>query len=342
MKSRKATLTDLPAEFVELMDLHRTFLKTVHVQLAHNGTSVPIDLCDILPHVSRAWGKRKVTVEDVRRCIAVEDHGAGESNTGGSPFILSDYGQGKICLELDSKHTGTPINADRLCKVFRKNLEDLNTERNNNERNGSEMDLDIPMESLSLGDLPKAPINTRVLAMSSNPLLARGQRALTELKNVVATKQQVQQQEREAKLQLAATTHSQDCSKMSILDRIRLKQLAKAQQPVPPSPAELERRAALQRVGDVAAIISMLARSSHPCLPRQAYPMAVLQQRLKDSLRMPISKQESAACIRLIANEVAPEWLKVVTIGGKETVVVTQGQNEPSVTDITERANNLS
>jgi hypothetical protein len=127
---------------------------------------------------------------------------------------------------------------------------------------------------------------------------------------------------------------------MSLLDRLRLKQLAKANEPLPPSGPELQRRAALNRVVDVTATISMLSLSNPMSLPRQAFTMAVILEKLKDSLRMPVSKEEGAACVRLIASEVAPEWLRIVTIGGRENVVV-QRHSQPVDRVIQERVQKL-
>jgi hypothetical protein len=335
-KTARDEATQFPPEFVELTELHRAFLKTVVVHFAHNGTNVPLDLKDLLPHISRAWGKRRVTIEDIRRCVAVESVARVGVGFHGSPFLISDYGRGKICLELEPSQTGSPINEKKLCRTFEKNLQLLSAERNS-EREAADMDLDIPLESLSLADLPKAPISLRALAASANPLLAKGQRALAEIKNGIAMKQQ----EKQAKTDISIVATNADGTKLSVLDRIRLKSLAKAQAPLPPSAEELERRAALQRVGDVAAIILMLTRSSYPRAPRQAYPMAALLQKLKDSLRMPISNEEGATVIRLMAREISPEWMKIVKIGAKETVVV-QTQGELSVPEITDRAANFA
>jgi hypothetical protein len=166
-------------------------------------------------------------------------------------------------------------------------------------------------------------------------VLAKGQRALSELKNGIVVKQQ---QQKDAK-DLASNALKNDGTKMSLLDRIRFKQLAKSQLPLPPSGPELERRAALQRVKDVAAMVSMLSLAK--AVPRQSFTMTAILEKLKDSLRMPISKEEGANCVRLLAREVAPEWIKVVTIGGKETVVV-QRSNEPIDMVIQERVGKLS
>lgn len=319
----------LPPHLAEMVDLHRAFVKTIMIQFAHNGSNSPIDVRTVAPHIAQAWGKRQVTMEDIRRCIAIET--SAQNNTV-SPFIISDYGRNKICIELAS-HDNNPINEERLLKQFEANLRSLCTERS-----ADDMDVDLPLDSLSLNDLPHVAITNMDTGARANPLLSKGQRALSELKSGIATKQQ----EKEAKQ--AAVTNSPllnpDGTKMSLLDRLRLKQLAKANEPLPPSGPELQRRAALNRVVDVAATISMLSLSNPMSLPRQAFTMAVILEKLKDSLRMPVSREEGAACVRLIASEVAPEWLRIVTIGGRENVVV-QRHSQPVDRVIQERVQKL-
>ncbi|KPM43105.1 hypothetical protein AK830_g3444 [Neonectria ditissima] len=321
----------LPPHLADLVDLHRSFVKTIMIQFVHNGSSAPIEFREIGPHISRSWGKRQVTVEDIRRCIAIQTSTKHEST---SPFIISDYGRGRVCIELDPREDIAHINEQRLYRQFEDNLNALCAEKGADEMT----DIDLPLGSLSLSDLPQAAIKNMAIDNKVNPLLSKGQRALSEIKNGIAAKQQ----EKEAK-QAAASRNpclNPDGTKMSLLDRLRMKQLAKANEPLPPSGPELQRRAALNRVSDVAATISMLSLSNPMSLPRQAFTMAVLLEKLKDSLRTPMSNEEGTNCVRLIASEVAPEWLRIVKIGGRENVVV-QRQSQPVDRVIQERVYKL-
>ena len=328
----KKKAVELPQVLAELASLHRAFMKTVVIHIAHNGPHAPIDIRAIAPNISRAWGKRQVTIEDIRRCIAVQNFPATSGDASHtSPFVMTDFGRGRVCVEMDPKITDTSINEGQLGLRFEESLRALCAERAVDEMS----EVDIPMGSLSLDDVPKAPITLCETVLKSNPVLAKGQRALSELKNGIVVKQQ---QQKDAK-DLASNALKNDGTKMSLLDRIRFKQLAKSQLPLPPSGPELERRAALQRVKDVAAMVSMLSLAK--AVPRQSFTMTAILEKLKDSLRMPISKEEGANCVRLLAREVAPEWIKVVTIGGKETVVV-QRSNEPIDMVIQERVGKLS
>jgi hypothetical protein len=304
-------------ELVDLIRLHKAFLKTVTIQIAHNGTIVPIDISSISPHISRTWGKRQVTVDDIRTCIAIQTSTRDPSVV--SPFVVSDYGRGKICIELHPDHNNgaVSINEERLCRQFEENLRALCTDRAHDDV----ADVDVPLASLSLNELPRADIRNMDSSIKINPILNKGHNALSALKGGMLAKQQ----EKETKQQATVAMVNPDGTKMSLLDRLRLKQIAKANGPLPPSGPELQRRAALNRVVDVSATISMLSLSNPASLPRQAFTMALISDKLRDSLRVPLSKEEGMTCVRLIASEIAPEWLKVVTIGGRENVVIQRG-----------------
>ncbi|KAL7930814.1 hypothetical protein V8C35DRAFT_311402 [Trichoderma chlorosporum] len=318
---KKSQVQGIGAEFapelVDLIRLHKAFLKTVTLQIAHNGTIVPIDISSVTPHITRTWGKRQVTVDDLRRCIAIQTSTRDPSVV--SPFIVSDYGRGKICIELHPDHTNgaVAINEEKLCRQFEENLRALCSGR----ARGGMADVDVPLASLSLDELPRADIKNMDNGIKANPVLAKGHDALSTLKGGMLAKQQ----EKETKQQATVAMVNPDGTKMSLLDRLRHKQLAKANGPLPPSGPELQRRAALNRVVDVAATISMLSLSNPASLPRQAFTMGLITDKLRDSLRVPVSKEEGMICVRLIAAEIAPEWLKVVTIGGRENVVIQRG-----------------
>ncbi|MBE3044367.1 hypothetical protein IMZ48_17730, partial [Candidatus Bathyarchaeota archaeon] len=99
---------ELPPHLAELASLHAAFLKIITLQFAHNGTAVPIDMRALCPNISRTWGKRTVTADDIRTCVAVE----GLNPEAPSPFVVSSYGRGKVCVELDPALGAVPVQAD--------------------------------------------------------------------------------------------------------------------------------------------------------------------------------------------------------------------------------------
>lgn len=315
----------LPQELLDLVSLYSAFLKVLTLHYAHNGSSTPVDLREISQTISLAWGKRRISLADVRRCVGIMD----VNNTNSSPFSLYDYGSKKICIELREAHKDRPLAETQLVDVFEANLRGI-----------WEHVKDAAGEDMSafVLSLPKAQIQVCESVAKASAVVGKGHRALEELKAGIAAKKE----EKEAVK--AQNTTANDGPKLSLLERLRLKesQLASLAE-TGPTAAQLERRAALQRAEDVAPVIAMLAKSSPEMGMggRMSFTMAALMQKLKDSLRLPISKEEGTACVRLLAGEVAPEWLRIVKIGGKENVVITVAM-APSAAIVAERIKKLS
>lgn len=317
---------DLPKELLDLLDLHAAFLKTLSLQHAHSGSTSPIDLRTLYSSVTRTWGKRHVTLDDIRRCIGVLAWTPAKATTAQptAPFFLSDYGRDKICIEFHATAEPGPLREPKLNMDFEANLRALwlsNTR-------------DQPA-TVFIGTLPKAPIKP-CLNKGVNPLLASKQTTLDAFKRDIASKKQQQNQ---AIKPATPAAQAQDQPKLSLLDRIRLKESALAQLPQGPSDAELQRRSALQRAADVAAVIGMLCKATvaGSGQARVSFTMAALMVRLKDSMRTPVSQEDGMICVRLLAAEVAPGWLRIVKIGGRENVVVQTGL-QPTKQEVEERA----
>ncbi|KUI61772.1 hypothetical protein VP1G_08915 [Cytospora mali] len=323
----------LPQELFDIVTFYTAFLKTITVHYAHNGTNTPVDLRQISQAVSLAWGKRRISLADIRRCVGIMDV---ESSTVKSPFYIVDYGNKKTCVELRDEQHGKPLNERGLVSVFEANLRGIWQ----NLRDAAADD----MTAFILG-LPKAPVQSREALTKASSMLAKGQRAMEELKAGIAARKEEKEATKAASTASTTTPPSNDgtpAPKLSLLDRLRLKETHLAQLAATgPTAAELERRAALQRADDVAAVIAMLAKASPGSGTRVSFTMPTLLQKLKDSLRLPISKEEGAACIRLLAKEVAPEWLRIVVVAGKENVVVQMGM-APSSGVVIERVKALS
>ncbi|KAI3397235.1 hypothetical protein diail_11114 [Diaporthe ilicicola] len=332
----------LPQELLDVVSLYTAFLKTIIVHYAHNGTNTPVDLRQISQPVSLAWGKRRISLADIRRCIGIMDV---ESSAVKSPFYLVDYGNKKICIELRDEHYGRPLDETSLVPVFETNLRVIWARL----RDAAEADIN----AFVLG-LPKSPITNCEALNKASSLLAKGQRNMQDLKAGIAARKEEKEATRMPAILQSTEGESTSTPQLSLIDRLRLKETHLAQLAATgPTPADLERRAALQRADDVAAVVGMLAKASGSAGMlakasgsagmggRVSFRMVTLLQKLKDSLRLPISKEEGAACIRLLAGEVAPEWLKIVVIAGKENVVVQMGRT-PSSAVVLERVKMLS
>jgi len=337
---------DLPQELIDLLDLHVAFLKTLSMQCVHQGMDSPIDLRTIYPSVTRTWGKRQVTLEDIQRLVGVL--GWTQTKTSSTqhrtPYFLADFGRGKICIEFHADAERGPLREHKLNMDFEANLRALWQNRR-----------DQPV-TLFLGTLPKASIKACAAHIAST----KTQTTLDAFKASIAAKRAEQEKEKKATNVLPTPAPSPAPSqpdtpvqqqpkqqpqfpeqKLSLLDRIRAKSLAASQQ-AEPTPAELQRRVALRRAADVAAVIGMLSKASTSAgQARVSFTMAHVQARLRDSLRAsPMSVDDAAASVRLLATEVAPQWLRIVTLGGRENVVISVAM-QPTKGQVEERARQL-
>ena len=300
----------LPAELLDLINLHASFLTALSIHYAHNGTHSPADLRNLCPDVARSWGKRSVTLLDIRRTLGIQDSGVGEENGDDrrvSHFYLSDYGHGKICVEikLGSGRAGRiarPVDEDLMNGLFVQGLRTLWGEREEG------ILIKQWMETLPLG-----PITVCESVLKVSPLLAKGQRRLEDLKKGIVLK--------EEKIQVVET-HSSTGKKLTLLERLRAKSIHNSTLPPPPSAAERARKAALGRIPEVVSILTILSTSSSLGQQRISFTLPTIIGKLKDSFKTPISKGEADLCVRLLV-ELAPEWVRIVKMGrGKMEAVV--------------------
>lgn len=345
----------LPAELVNLLALHSSFLTALSLHYAHNGTATPVDLRDLTASVTLVWKQRKVTYDDVRLLMGVLNYGPSGSI---NPYHLSDYGRGKIVLEtrenspmLDGM---TGVNEQAMTDMFKEGLDNLwsqwcisekmTTRPMATPRKGRgrpkkvdtkqarlEAFLDDNSMSTFLAQLPLADIEPCASLNAIAPLQEKGRKRMREFKESVQhgrmqKKRQVSGKENDPTLTgnpqpaQARITEFAAVRKTNLLDRILAKQEATKCGPAAPTAAELQRRAALQRSEEVLGVISLLC-ASRPGMRVSFSTVTVLQQ-LQGSIRSPISKEEALKCVEVIANELAPGYVRMVKMGSISSIVV--------------------
>jgi DNA replication factor Cdt1 C-terminal domain len=314
---------DLPLELIDLINLHAAFLTALSIHCAHNGTHAPADLRNLCPDVARAWGKRRVTLEDIRKTLGIMNTNIpeGKKDHRISRLSLSDYGHGKICIEINSStgkagRIARPVNENLLNEIFVRGLGEA----------WEEKDSDISLKRF-IETLPMEPITTCPSLIKMSPLLAKGQRRLEDLKAGILVKKEAAKEK---------IPQSSDGKKLTLLERLRAKQLHQSTLPPPPSKAEIARKAALQRVEEVVGVLSILSTSSSIGQQRISFTLPTVLGKLRDSFQTPMSKEEGATCVRLLASEIAPEWVKIVKMGKIEALVVNRDE-KPGEEDIKER-----
>ncbi|KAF1918953.1 hypothetical protein BDU57DRAFT_511742 [Ampelomyces quisqualis] len=353
----------LPAELLSLLALHSSFLTALSLHYAHNGTSTPADLRDLTASATKVWRQRQVTCDDIRLLIGVLDHGpSGQHN----PYYLSDYGRGKICVEIKDNSPlidgMTNVNEQGLQNLFKDGLDSLWAEwrvshqliarpiatpkRGRGRPKKAELKqtrmetfLDDVAMSKFVNQLPLADITTCASLTALAPLQEKGRKRLREFKESVQqgrsqkktrpslgkeNEPQILQQPAQPKITEFAAVR-----KANLLDRILAKQEAAKCGPAAPTPAELQRTAALQRAPEVLRVLSLLCASKPGT--RVSFSTTTLIQALQGSIRSPISQDEAMKCIEVLSSELAPGYVSIVSMGALSSVVVNQAMRPTDV-----------
>lgn len=325
---------ELPCELLDLINLHSAFLTALSLHYAHNGTHSPADLRILCPDVARAWGKRRVILDDIRRTLGVMNTNIpkGIRDVRISQLSLSDYGHGKICVEIKTGagkagRLPRPVNEDFLNDIYIRGLI--------KSWEGRKL-MDTEVKDF-IESLPLEPITTCSSLIKMSPLLAKGQRRLEDMRAGMI----IRKEEAAAAKQKLALVEKSNVTKPTLLERLRAKQLEQAGKAPPPTKAEISRRQALQRIAEVVSVLSILSTSTSVGQARISFTMPTVLGKLKDSFKNPMSKEEGDCCVRLLASEIAPEWVRIVKMGKVEALAVNR-EERPTDLEIEERVRRAS
>ncbi|KAL2788470.1 hypothetical protein BJX66DRAFT_308893 [Aspergillus keveii] len=311
-----------PACVEELVRLHSAFLKAFTIHAAHRGVAAPADLRDFLPSVERIWKKRKVVVKDLQRLLWVWERG-GESITG-RIFRLANHGLGRVCLEKVARRS-EPVEEAGLQTRFEQAV-DLLWEKALDSAEGDESQVDF-MATLGLVSIQE----------SLTPFTAfrKGQQRLQDLKGgVIKMKMEALRTEATSDEISTATKKTRDATttrRQGLLDRIKNKELRQAKLPPPPSKESLLRRAAAERVEEVAGVLALLRPAGYVgsgpmarmAAQRTPFCLDTIVRNVQDSTRNPISDKEVEACLEILSQEdVAGHWVNIVVINQLKSVVL--------------------
>jgi hypothetical protein len=362
---------ELPAELLDLLALHSSFLTALSLHYAHNGTTVPVDLRDLTQSITLVWRKRTVTIEDVRLCVGVLGSGPSSNQ---NPFYLSDYSSGKICLEiLDEQQVSGALgalNEEALQGMFMVSLEFLWkvwTETHGPKksisarplatpkRRGRPRKSEIAQTSIQpfidsstiikfIAQLPHAEITLCSSAAAVAPLREKGRKRLREFQESAHHgRTQKKLRESTGKENSPVLTHPQQAkpaqAKITEFASVRKSNLLDrilAKQAAIASGPTPESPAELQRKAALHRAEDVLGvlgllAASKGSGSRVSFSMAALLQSIQGSLRMPLSKEEVLKCVEVLASEVTPGYLSVVKMGAISSVVINQSMRPTDV-----------
>ncbi|KXS94742.1 hypothetical protein AC578_11168 [Pseudocercospora eumusae] len=304
-----------PRHLEDMLDMHAAFLAALSLHYSHNGTASPVELSELLAAVTKHWKKRSVTQADIQRILAF---GTNQDRA----FILEDCGRAGIRLSRAQprgrilKRASSYINEDELNTQFENALQKAwhNWQSSTAKENRT--------AAAFLAQLPLLEITQNEAAARSAPLFAKGEQRLADIKAGRTAKVESKCATSEPST-ATRTPQSLQNRGTALLDRILAKQNAASSLPAGPTKAQMERRSALQRIEDVARILSLMTGTKE----RSTFSMQVVIQQLQQSLRSPISQVEVWRCLSLMSTEITPGFVKVVQSGEVQGVVVTKSGN---------------
>ncbi|KAI4125602.1 MAG: hypothetical protein LQ347_005315 [Umbilicaria vellea] len=326
---------ELPPELLDLINLQSSFLTALSLHYAHHGCLTPADLRILRLSIERSWGKRRINTDDYRKILGIlhaEDplEASGRGPKGQSRLSLSDYGNGKICVEISEplKTHGAhrrPLDEESMKDLFTNNLNRLWQQHTKSVH-------DPPNTEAFLSQLPLANIRICSSVAKISPLLAKGQQRLRDLKAGALKAQKSNLSILKPNKPITQSPKALINRSQTLLDRILAKQLQHASLPSGPSPALLARKSALQRLEEIIPVIEILTSSGSKTqntnrgeVQTFSFTLPTLVQHLQNSLRNPISRDEVERCVGLLAEEVAPGWIRARRVGKLVGLTVDRG-----------------
>ncbi|KAF1808677.1 hypothetical protein P152DRAFT_462241 [Eremomyces bilateralis CBS 781.70] len=349
----------IPQTVQDLISLNASFFTGLSIHYAHHGTGTTVDVKELTPAISRIWGRRRVRLDDLQRCLGVLTLNASDR----IPFALVDHGRGKVCLELLSNTANNVTVRQPDTEAMKQEFEQLIVkEWSQSDENADDF----------VASLPTVPVKSSKSLVRIQPLLMRGQQRLEDLmkgrlppSTIQSTTRKRRHGDRDdspvpepsaesdehpvKRLKEASTdvgppkpvpnqrkerhpNHetlslpSSASRQTSLLDRIRVKESVSATQVVR-SPTELARHAALSRAPEVLSILDLLLCSKgiilSPTAPvaRTSFSLNAVVKAVQGSVKNPLASKDVGDVLRVL-EEVTGGYVRLVSFGGVHAVVV--------------------
>ncbi|KAK5691262.1 hypothetical protein LTR17_025732 [Elasticomyces elasticus] len=311
-----------PVEFDDLCQLNAAFLSALSMYYAHNGSTSPVNVNNLLPMITKNFKKRAVNLDDLRRVLALQHNGQPD-------FVLEDGGRAGVCLSRTQprgralKRAASYIEEDALNGRFEQTLQ----------ASWSKWQMSSEMEAAKFIDqLPLAEIAKNASAEKASPLFARGQQRLADIKAAQAGVSQFLDMPPPYAATEGKPSQAVRSRGTSLLDRVLARQALTSSLPAGPTKQQLERNAALHRIEDIARVLGLLVGAK----PRVTLSRQAMVQQLQQSLRNPISREEVERCLELMAGEITPEFVSLFVSGSVKGVVVRR-EGKVDAADVRER-----
>ena len=273
-----------------------------------------------------------MVVKDLQRLVWIWDQSQpqGAENATTTPrFRLANYGLGRVCLERvirEDERSGR-INEAEWQEQFEQTL-DLFWEKTLDSAPAEDEGED-QVAARFVETLGVSPVHESLTPFTS---FRKGQQRLQDLKGgVIRLKTEKLRADSANDNADAAPKEATTNRRQGLLDRIKNKGLRQSTLPPPPSKEMLLRRAAVDRIEDVASVLASLRPAGYVgsgikamlAAQRKPFQIPTVVQHVQDSVRNPVSEKEVEICIDVMARaDVAEHWVNYVTVNQTKMVVL--------------------
>ncbi|KAF3208547.1 hypothetical protein TWF192_009350 [Orbilia oligospora] len=317
----------LPKRILRLITIHNSIISLLLLDYA----TQPAILAEYLSQISRN-ANTNITLVDLQRIVTlsegtirllvVENRGNAIELVNGVNWKTSNLGQKfKTRIEKwwEGKTKAERKDEDKLLGSIE--LAEILPENTTSSTSSSQA-------TTGLQTPPVTPSKPK--GVTTTPL-SKGQRRLQDLKNFTLSKQtSLSPSPIKKKENISLSTGNSPSvanRKSSLLERIRAKAQAASSAPAPPPPAALQRRAAMQWLESIIPILlqlttpaSTLGTKSKLHVPSTtSFPMTTVIENVKTSLQKPVASEDIERSLRLLADEVATDFVKIVEWKGDST-----------------------
>ncbi|KAL2358529.1 hypothetical protein BJ546DRAFT_946060 [Cryomyces antarcticus] len=304
----------LPERIQDLINIHSAFVTTLSVHLREDAS---VYWHDLSPSIANIWKKRRVKLDDIRRCVVghpsmtILNYGGGSVRlkmlADDPPYTAAQHFAGYVA-GFTAKHTGQVTANMSFVQKLRRAWADWTLKCK-----GRKPDVETFMKQLPLAELVDCSHLRQVESEAE-----KGRQRHQEI-----TMRTIDSQEDEvgppASARPVTTSPPAVADRGSALrQRIHARQKLASALPPPPLKAHLERKAALGRVEEVFRVLVMLVGAQ----ARASFSLEDIVQRVRDSVRKPLSRAEVVSTLEIVAKELAPNFLNFVSMGGPTGVAL--------------------
>ncbi|RVD81597.1 uncharacterized protein DFL_009454 [Arthrobotrys flagrans] len=311
----------LPKRILRLITIHNSIISLLLLDYA----TQPAILSEYLPQISRN-ANTNITLVDLQRIVTLSK---------GTIRLVVVENRGNAIELVD----GVNWKTSNLGQEFRSRVEKWWEGKTKAERK----DEDKLLGSIELAEILPENSSVQTTGLQTPPVtpskpkgltttpLSKGQRRLQDLKNFTLSKRTSLSPSPIKKKENISLSTGKSPSvtnrNSSLLERIRAKAQAASSARPPPPPEVLQRRTAMQWLESIIPILlqlttpaSTLGAMSKLHVPSTtSFPMTTVIQNVKTSLQKPISNEDVERSLRLLADEVAGDFVKIVEWKGDST-----------------------